>query len=445
MHKILVFGAGKSSPALIKYLAQNAFQQQWQVTVADASLQSAQQRIHDFNCCTAVEINISNEAQRIKLINAHDIVISLLPPSLHIAVAKDCVLSKKHLVTASYVSKEMMQLNDDALGSNTLLLNECGLDPGIDHMSAMQIIDKIKSDGSQLISFRSYCGGLIAPESNDNPWGYKFTWNPRNVVLAGQGTACYIENGKYKYIPYGRLFCEIENISVNDMDFEGYANRDSLAYRSDYGIEKIPSLLRGTLRNKGFCRAWNVFVQMGFTDNNVIIKDSHKLSFSEITDALLPASDADTGSKLRKFIAQIAGHHHDDIYHQIIYTDLLNKKATGIENATPAVILQHLLEDKWKLKESDIDMIVMTHRFIYTINGKNVNLHANLVLKGENSVYTAMAKSVGLPLGIAAKNILNGKIKSRGVVIPVTKEIYEPILNELKNYGIDFSETINTE
>jgi saccharopine dehydrogenase-like NADP-dependent oxidoreductase len=441
MRNILLIGAGRSSSYLIKYFLDHSAQQQWTLTVADISLESAKQKTGNHNNSRAIAFDINNESQRREEIGKADLVVSLLPAHMHLPVAKECVAQKKHLVTASYITKEMHELHVDAIKGGVILLNECGLDPGLDHMSAMQIIDKVKAEKGEVVSFRSYTGGLVAPESNDNPWGYKFSWNPRNVILAGQGTAKYIEDGKYKYIPYNRLFEQYEVIDVEGLgSFDGYANRDSLSYRKIYGLNNIPTMLRGTLRQHGFCDAWNVFVQLGLTDDSYTIENSEHLTYGQLVEAFLPQyiSGSDIKTKVSEFLNSHAG---EGSINKIEWTGIFEDKLIGLKNATPAQILQQLLEQKWKLKDGDKDMIVMVHQFkIRNPKSEIRNLKSSLVVKGEDSTYTAMARTVGLPAAIAATHILNGTIKTRGVQVPVQKEIYEPVLKELRDFDIQFKE-----
>jgi len=411
------------------------------LTVADVSLESAKKKTVNHANAKAIAFDIANEEQRKKEIASADLVISLLPPHLHLDVAIECVKQKKHLVTASYITKEMQDLHVEALKNGVTLLNECGLDPGIDHMSAMKIIDEIKGSHGDVVSFKSYTGGLVAPESNDNPWGYKFSWNPRNVILAGQGTAKYIENGKYRYIPYNRLFTQIETVAIDGLgQFDGYANRDSLAYRKIYQLNHVPTMLRGTLRQQGFCKAWNVFVQIGLTDDSYVIEDSEHLTYAQLIEAMLPTSI--NGGSLKKRVAVFSNLNENSAeINMIEWTGILNDTPINMVKATPAQILQKLLEEKWKLKDGDKDMIVMQHEF-ETRNKKQETkkITSSLIVVGEDQTYTAMAKTVGLPAAIAAKLILNKEIKSRGVLIPVLKEIYEPVLKELATLGITFKE-----
>ncbi len=440
MRRILLIGAGRSSSNLIQYFLDNAKAEDWTLTVGDVSIDSARQKTNDHPAATAIQFDINSDADRQKHIANADIVISLLPAHMHLSVAVECVKQKKNLVTASYVSAEMQELDSSAKEAGIILLNECGLDPGIDHMSAMQIIDEIKANGGEITSFKSFTGGLVAPESNDNPWGYKFSWNPRNVILAGQGTARFIENGKYKYIPYSRLYTEIETISVEGSgDYDGYANRDSLSYRHYYGLETIPTMLRGTLRQKGYCKAWNVFVKLGLTDDSFIIEDSSKMTFAQFVEAFIPNS-VKGNSLVEKVAAFMNCSVNDESIQLVEWTEVLSNELIGLPDSTPAQILQSLLEKKWKLRPEDKDMIVMQHIFEYKLKGKKVHHTSSLVVKGDNSIYTAMAKTVGLPVAIAAKFILDKKISLKGVRIPTDKSIYGPVLNELKNYGVRFVE-----
>lgn len=442
MRNILVLGAGKSSPFLIKYFLDSASHNNWKITVADNQLANAQNKIANHHTGIAVQVDINNDVQRRSLIEGADIVVSLLPPALHETVADDCLDLNKNLATASYVSPKMQERHNVAHKKGLIFLNECGLDPGIDHMSAMQIIDHIKAIGGEITSFKSYTGGLIAPQSNNNPWGYKFTWNPRNVILAGQGTARYIINGQYKFLPYNRLFSQIENINVDGVIYDGYANRDSLSYRKHYGLENIPTIIRGTLRNHGFCTAWNIFVQLGLTDDTYIIENSNSLSYISLVDSFLPYSDLlSTQQKLKQFISSFTS--DSTIFSKIESTGILSEELIPLSQGSPAAILQNLLEKKWALLPTDLDQIVMSHIFNYKDKtGKPYQITSNLISIGHDSIYTAMAKTVGLPLAIAVKNILNNQIKTKGVVIPVSKEVYEPILAELQSFGIKLKENI---
>ena len=439
MKNILVIGAGRSSSSLIEYLLNLAHEKDLNITVADLSFDLAIEKTKNHPRSRAIPFSLDKQDQKEKEIAGADIVISMLPASMHLIVALECLKQKKHLLTASYVSPEMAALYDEVRNSGLLFLNEAGLDPGIDHMSAMQIIDNVKKSGGEIVSFKSYTGGLIAPENDDNPWHYKFTWNPRNVILAGQGTARYLAEGKYKYIPYNRLFKQTESIEVEGLMFEGYANRDSLTYINHYGLNNIKTMLRGTLRMTPFCRAWSVFVALGLTDDSYIIENSEKLAYGEITEALLPFNKGNLSLKER--LALFSGEEINSIIMDMIeWTGILSEERHGIKNASPARILQHLLEQKLILKEGDKDLIVMNHEFKYQKDNFMHRINSSLVVKGENTKQTAMAKTVGFPLGVCTKLLLENKIADRGVIIPVKEEIYKPVLKELETLGIKFFE-----
>jgi len=397
--------------------------------------------IQDHKNAKSILLDVFNLEQRQKLIKKSDLVISMLPARFHVEVAKDCISFGKHMVTASYISKEMKALDKAAKKKGLVFMNEIGVDPGIDHMSAMQIIDQIKEIGGKMLLFESFTGGLVAPENDNNLWNYKFTWNPRNVVLAGQGgAAMFIQEGTYKYIPYHKLFRRTEFLKVNGSgDFEAYANRDSLKYRNVYGLNDIPTMFRGTIRKVGFSRAWNIFVQLGMTDDSYTLQNSESMSYRDFVNLFLAYSPSDSVElKLRSYLKI----DQDDLmWAKLVELDLFNPtKKIGIQNATPAQMLQKILQDSWTLEEEDKDMIVMQHLFGYEINGEKKQIESSLVVKGENQNYTAMAKTVGLPVAIAALKILQGEIKTPGVQLPISKEVYEPILKELKEYGVHFSE-----
>lgn len=444
MKNILIIGAGKSSSSLIKYLLDKSNEENLFLTIADVSTENAKKLINNHKNAKAIVLDVFDKNQRKENIQKAEIVISMLPARFHMEVAKDCINFGKHLVTASYISEEMKALDAKVIEKKLVFMNEIGLDPGIDHMSAMQVIDKIKEKNAKLLLFESFTGGLIAPESDTNLWNYKFTWNPRNVVLAGQGgAAMFIQEGTYKYIPYHKLFRRTEFLKINDEKFEAYANRDSLKYRNIYGLENIPTMYRGTIRKVGFSRAWNIFVQLGMTDDSYTIENSENMSYRDFVNLFLAYSPSDSVElKLRSYLKI----DQDDVmWEKLLELDIFNpKKKIALKNATPAQMLQKILENSWTLEESDKDMIVMQHLFGYEINGKKHQIESSLVVLGENQTYTAMAKTVGLPVAIAALKILKGEIKTAGVQRPIKKEVYEPILKELENYGIKFSEKKTT-
>lgn len=441
MRNILLFGAGKSASSLIKYLLDKSEVENLHLTIADLNIDLAKNKTNNHKNATPIAIDIFNETDRKNAVEKADIVISMLPAHLHIEIAKDCIAYKKHLVTASYISPQMQELDEEAKKSNLVFMNEIGLDPGIDHMSAMKVLDEIRAKGGNIILFESFCGGLVAPESDTNLWNYKFTWNPRNVVLAGQGgVAKFIQEGTYKYIPYNKLFRRTEFLEVEGFGrFEAYANRDSLKYRSVYGLDNALTVYRGTMRRVGYSRAWDVLVQLGMTDDSYTIENSENMSYRDFTNSFLPYHPTDTVEIKLRYIQKIE--QDDIIWDKLVELDIFNgQKKVGLKNATPAQILEKILTEQWTLQPKDKDMIVMYHKFGYELNGEKHQIDSTMVCLGDDQTYTSMAKTVGLPVAIATLKILNKEITTYGVQMPITKEIYLPILKELESYGVNFKE-----
>ncbi|MCH4551811.1 saccharopine dehydrogenase family protein [Aestuariibaculum lutulentum] len=443
MRNILIIGLGKSTSYLLKYLLDKSEVENIHITIGDLNTELAKNIVGSHKNVDIIELDIFNEVARKEAIENADIVISMLPARFHIEVAKDCIKMNKNMVTASYISPEMQALDNEVKQKGLIFMNEIGVDPGIDHMSAMQVIDRIRAKGGKMILFESFTGGLVAPESDNNLWNYKFTWNPRNVVTAGQGGAAkFLQEGTYKYIPYNRLFRRTEFIDIENYGrFEVYANRDSLKYQSVYGLNDIKTLYRGTIRRVGFSRAWNIFVALGMTDDSYTIDDSEHMSYRDFINAFLPYSPTDSVElKLRH---QLKIDQDDIMWDKLVELDIFsNTKKVELKKATPAQILQKILMDSWTLDQDDKDMIVMYHKFGYELDGEKHQIDSSMVVLGENQTYTAMAKTVGLPVAIATLAILNGKIKTPGVQIPITKEVYTPILKELEAHGIHFNEEI---
>jgi saccharopine dehydrogenase (NADP+, L-glutamate forming) len=440
MKTILVLGAGRSSSSLINYLLNEGEKNRWKIIVGDSNKASAVDRVGKSTVGEAVAFDINDDQASSHTIGKADAVISLLPANLHPLVAKQCLTLNKHMVTASYVSDEMKGFDKDAKSKGLLFLNECGLDPGIDHMSAMQIIEKIKNINGKIISFESFTGGLIAPETDiENPWRYKFTWNSRNVVLAGQSTAKYLLEGEYKYIPYQQLFLRTTPVHVMGYgDYEGYANRDSLKYIDTYGLQEVKTMLRGTLRNKGFCSAWNIFVQLGCCDDTYEMDHVAALTHRSFINSFVDHHPSKSVEE--KITDQLRLKKDGEEIKNLRWSGLFDDTPVGLKKGTPAQILEHILNKKWKLKVDDKDMIVMWHRFVYEKDNQKKEIHASLIATGNDAIETAMAKTVGLPMAIATKLLLEGKIRQSGVVIPIEKEIYKPILHELESFGIKLEE-----
>ena len=440
MTNILIIGAGRSTTSLINYLLQNSAICNFKITVADMDINLAQEKIANYPNASAISFNSSDADKRKEIIQQHDFIISMLPAFMHAEVAKNCVEYGKHLATASYVSADMKALDKEAQKKGLILLNECGLDPGIDHASAMQEINAIKRKGGEIISFKSYCGGLVAPENNDNPWGYKFSWNPRNVVLAGQGTAQFLENGALKFIPYNRLFSQTDVINIKGYgNFDAYANRDSISYQEIYGLQSAKNMLRGTLRQQHYCKAWNVFILLGLTDDTTKITHADNLTYSDLLNSFLPNGTEPLKQKLKHFLKE---NWDNDIETMLDYLELFSDKKITVNEGSPAQLLQALLEEKWKLQDTDKDMIVMQHQFEYTLPSdvnKILKTNSSLVVVGKDNHDTAMAQTVGLPLAITVKNFITKKFTDVGVQIPITPQIYEPLLKELEDHKIIFN------
>ncbi len=439
MKRILVLGAGLSTTSLINYLLDHSDSENWEITIGDIDLSLAQKKVGSHPHGTAIVFNACDLSTHLETLKQSDLVISMLPARFHHLVAEACLDYDKPMITASYVAKEIKEMDEKLKAKGLLFINELGVDPGIDHMSSMRIIDQIKSRGGKLISFKSRTGGLVAPEYDNNPWNYKFTWNPRNVVLAGQGTSMFIRNRRYKYIPYHKLFKRLEYTNIQDVgEFEIYPNRDSLKYRHTYNLSDIPTMVRGTMRRKGFSEAWDVFVQMGLTDDSFTIEDSEHMTYRQFINSFLKY---DPSIPEEQKIAAYTGIDVDgEIMKKILWLGLLDDQPIGLPEATPAQILQKRLEEKWSLDPDDKDMIVMEHVIEWELDNKTYQTCSSLVVKGKNQDETAMAITVGTPVGIAARLLLNGTITGSGVNIPIKAELYNPILDELEDLGIKFIE-----
>jgi saccharopine dehydrogenase (NADP+, L-glutamate forming) len=430
MNTILLFGAGKSTGYLIDYLGKLCNENNWNFFVCDSNLQPAKSKTKNFQSAHAVSFDVSHEEKRREFISKSDVVISMLPPALHFLVAKDCMAFSKHLLTASYVDEKIRSLKTEIEKKGLLFLSEMGLDPGLDHMSAMRIINSIKKQGGKIISFKSYCGGLVSPESDNNPWHYKITWNPANVVTAGNAGAVYKEGGKIIHLPYAEIFKNENNlINVPGLaSLAWYANRDSLSYIDTYQLYNATTFIRATLRYPSFCRGWQKIIQLDLTNKNDHdeIKDCTTFEdwFTLKKEKLTP-----------KFLKEIFT---PEFTEQINF--LMNSKEIPFPVSNSAVLLQYLLEKNLAMNHDDKDMIVMLHEIEYSINKKHKSVTSRLVINGEDQQHTAMARTVGLPLAIATRLILENKINLAGLHIPVLSQIYEPVLEELELNGIKFIE-----
>ncbi len=430
MKQVLVLGAGKSSGVLIDYLLQSGNKLNFKTAVADASIQSAEAAVIHSPNGVAIELNAKNDTQLSELIAGSEVVVSMLPPAFHANVGKHCIQHRKHLVTPSYISPAMQLLNEDAQKHNLIFLNEMGLDPGIDHMSACDIIEAIQAEGGKIISFKSHCGGLVAKESDNNPWHYKISWNPRNVVLAGQGEQPiqWLENREVKQLGYTDLFRSFSLIqSGNGEVFESYPNRDSLGYMDVYGLKNVKTFYRGTLRYEGFCQAWQTLVSWGYTDDNKHYDLQHHTfeSFIKLLTGISKVSELQLQTNKASFLA-------------IEWLGLFENKAIPLNTGTAAMVLQQVLEQKLAMNENDKDRVVMLHEFVY-LNAAGIEKKQTAILDitGE-AKKTAMAKTVGMPIALAVEMLLKNELRLSGVIKPTHPSIYKPVVEKLAQYGIMF-------
>ena len=443
MKSIVVLGAGRSTSALIEYLATHPDAAQWDLHVVDQDAETLQAKCAPYPAVETHTADLSQESVRNSWIDQADVVVSMLPAMMHPDVARACLRMGKHLVTASYASEEMKALDSQAREKGLIFLNECGVDPGIDHMSTMEILEKIRQKGGEITSYESFCGGILAPESPSNPWQYKFTWNPRNVVMAGAGGAVkFIQEGLYKFIPYHKLFRRTEFLTIPGYGrFEGYANRDSLKYISEYGLDGIPTMYRGTLRRPGFCRAWDVFVQLGATDDSYRMEGVARMTHRSFINSFLAYHISDSVELKLMHYLQIP--QDSELMEMFEWLGLFAEEPVGLSSGTPAQVLQHILEKKWTMTSADTDMLVMWHRIYYTLQGQKFRLESSMVCKGKSAQNTAMAFTVGLPVAMATRLVTLGLIQERGVLLPMRKEVYAPILAELAEWGIRFDERLS--
>ncbi|MBX2902079.1 MAG: saccharopine dehydrogenase NADP-binding domain-containing protein [Chitinophagales bacterium] len=441
MQHILILGAGKSSGALIDYLSKYAHIEHYSITIADVNPTNLADARKFSEALNTVLISGIEDEQIAALVVESSLVISMLPAALHPAIAVCCLQFRKNLITPSYIAAAMQELHSEVQKAGLLFLNEMGLDPGIDHLSACEMIDSVQQQGGVVKSFKSHCGGLVAKESNDNPWGYKFSWNPRNVVLAGQGSGFirWKENSGIQLLPYHRLFASSSCITIGSEKFDSYPNRDSLTFIEPYNLENAPTIYRGTLRYHGFCEAWNLLVQLGCCDDTTPIEIHEGETNATFMKRFIQCVN---GGSMQQQAARILKVEEDSAaFQNLLWLELFKEKPLAISGKhTAASVLQKILEEKWQLKKGDKDRVVMLHEMEYELHGRHFYAIAVLDRNG-NDNHTAMAETVGLPIGIAARMMLNNAIQLTGVLRPVQKEIYEPVLAALKEMGISFVHT----
>lgn len=500
MKKIVVFGAGKSSRVLIDYLSGQLEENGWFLTVADFREASAKEAVGELPNTRAIGINVSNKEGRDALISESDLVISLLPPDYHKLVAQSCLNFSKNLLTASYLDDSIKSMQNEIESKGLLFIGELGLDPGIDHMSAMRLINDIKAEGGKIHSFYSHCGGLVSPESDSNPWHYKISWNPRNVVNAGKSGAIYLKDGKIIKEDYSQLFDSSRKLMVrNEMEFSWYPNRNSIPYIDLYQLKGIKNFIRTTIRQPEFIFGWKNLVDLKLTSDSLIyetdgmslreffnlhltqndfsdwlnknltskMQKTHDL-LDELSDIIETEKEKPNDDKLKDIMivddegelkdmtideikmnaAKVAASNMFEakvVLHQLMWLGMADSE-TIINRGlcTASEVLLFVLEEKLKMEPQDKDMVVMLHQLEFEQDGIQMAVDSSLVVYGEDNKRTAMAKTVGLPLAITASLILKGKLNLTGLHIPVIPEIYNPVLKELENNNIVFEEKIKT-
>ena len=435
MKKVLILGAGLVARPLVRYLLD---QPDTEVEVASRTVSKAVKLINNHPLGKARELNLKNEEGLKKEVSKADVVISMVPYAFHPKVAKYCIAYGKNMVTTSYVSEDMKNLHEEAKRAGILILNEIGLDPGIDHMEAMRIIHEVEEKGGEIESFASFCGGLPAPEANTNPFGYKFSWSPIGVLLAGKNSARYLQDDQEVFVPAENLFDNYSVIKIEGLgDFEAYPNRDSLPYIETYGIPQTKTMLRGTLRNLGWCRTMKKMIELGLLNDEK--KDWTGLSYKEFLRYLMknpPQQD------VKKALSSCLGiEETSDIIERFEWLGLLSDNALPLERGSALNIIAARMQEKLQYEKGERDMIILQHTFIASYPGeKKEKITSTLIDFGIPEGDTSMARTVGLPAAIGTRLILEGKIKETGVHIPVIPEIYKPVLQELKEEKIVFKE-----
>lgn len=433
--KILVLGAGLVSKPGVTYLLNN---KNLEVTVASRTVSKAENLVRGFHNGIAQELNVKNEDELEKLVKENDIIVSLLPWIHHMKVANLCIKHNKDMATTSYVSEGMKKLDEKARNKGVLFLNEIGVDPGIDHMSAMKIIDEVNKEGGKVVHFYSYCGGLPAPEDNDNPFGYKFSWSPKGVVLASKNSAMYLENGKIVEIDGKDLFLnkrveEIEGLGT----FEVYPNRDSMPYKDLYDLHDAETVMRGTYRNIGWCDTFKKIVELGLVDETPVENLKGKTYKQMMAGIVGAGEDVDV---IEKTATKVELSKDSEVIRRLEWLGLFSDENVP-ECDNHLDVLCHLLLEKLYYKEGERDMLILRHKFIGENKDKSRDMITSTMIDfGIPGGDSSMARTVSLPLAIGVKLMAEGKINLKGVQIPTKKEIYEPVLEELEKLNIKLEE-----
>lgn len=443
MKRILVLGAGKSSPYLIRYVLDEADANDWRVTVADLDVETARARVGDHPRGDAEPFDVTDAAERARAIGNADLVVNLLAPPFQPTIARDCVGHGAHMVSASYETPEIRALDTEARERGVLLLTEMGLDPGIDHMSTMALLESVATRGGEVVDFFSYGGGLPAPESPANPLRYVITWNPRNVVMAGAAGAQYKLDGQIKCVPYAQVFDRTWHVDVAGVgELEAYPNRDSLGYIEAFGLEHVRTMVRGTLRYPGFSDVWRQIVKLGLPNEDLVIPDMRARTYADVVEMFLPM--VTTGPALEERVARFLGvSPTGHLIQTMRWLGLFSRERVRTEGTTAAAMMVDLLGDRLALAPDGRDMVILQHDLSVRYEDERTErIASTMVHTGEPGGFTAMARTVGQPAGIAVKLILTGVLDLVGRQIPTRREIYAPVLRELAASGIAFSERV---
>ncbi len=444
MKNVLILGAGQSAPYLINYMLKGAEKYDWNVKVCDMDYELAKSRTDGFSRGEAVKFNVNNEVKRIELIKWSDIVINFLAPKFQPMIAADCLENKKNCITASYTNPAVAKMNDEAVKAGIIIINEMGLDPGIDHMSAAAIIDDVKSKGGEVESFESYGGAIPAPDVKSNPLDYCITWNARNVAMAAEPGAQYLEDSKVKLLPHFEVFNRTWNVYIEGVGMlEAYPNRDSLSYIDVFDVQGVETMVRGTLRYPGFCETWAQIVKLGMANETLSLPPLENMSYEDYTKMFLPLSD--NCKSVKKRAAKYLGiSPTGKIMSDLEWLGLFSAEKIGRNFNNSGEVLTNILVNKLPLPKGKRDMVILAHeiRVKYADTGKKEIIKSQMVDFGQPDGFTAIAKTVGLPAAIAAKLILTGKLEMKGCHIPTHPGIYKVVLEELKESGIKFNEKI---
>jgi saccharopine dehydrogenase-like NADP-dependent oxidoreductase len=436
MKRVLVLGAGLVSRPLVHYLTD---QPDFEVTLASRTVSKAEALVAGRTRGTAVALDVQDEGALETLIADHDLAVSLLPATEHVKVARLCLKHRRHMSTTSYVSPEMKALDAAAAAADLTFLNECGVDPGIDHMSAMRIIHQAEADGAKVVSFRSYCGGLPAPEANTNPIGYKFSWAPRGVLVAATSPGRYLQDGRIVDVPGDELFAEAERVSVpGGGEFEGYPNRDSLPYQELYGLEDVKTMFRGTLRNLGHCETWYHWVKLGLFDT-APREDLAGLTYRRWIQGIAGGEPAEAALGRKLGVAT----DHPAIA-KLGWLGLFEDEALPMTEGGNVDVMAARMRERCAFGPDERDMIVLQHEFVIEPPKGVRRVYSTLIDFGIPGGDSAMARTVSLPVAIATRLILQGEVTERGVITPIKPAVYNPILDELERLGIRCEERVET-